>query len=422
MADRPLRLVVLGPHVEPDTAPTGRVLTRIVAELAARGHELHVVAALPWYRRHAIEPGWSGRLIRREPTPWGSIRRVHPFPGDDRGNLVRRAAGFAGFSILAAWAGLGAGGRFRRVDAVIAMSPPLTLGLTGRLIAWSHRAPLVFNIQDVFPDAAVETGAITNRGVIAAASWLERTSYRAADAVTVLSNDLRANVIGKLPPRRAATVHTIPNFVDTTRIVPGDRMTAYRRELEIGPEPVVLYAGNIGYSQSVGLLLDAARRLPSVTFLVNGEGVGREALIRAADGLTNVRFAGYVPEGRLPELLATGDIHTVPLKRGLAAVSVPSKTYSILAAGRPVVAAIDPGTEIPALLAASGGGLAVAPDDPEAFTAAVRRLIDDPAEAAAMGARGRAWVVAAASPAAVAESYEALVRALRSTDRSGSDR
>ena len=74
------------------------------------------------------------------------------------------------------------------------------------------------------------------------------------------------------------------------------------------------------------------------------------------------------------------------------------------------------------MLAASGGGLAVAPDDPEAFTAAVRRLIDDPAEAAAMGARGRAWVVAAASPAAVAESYEALVRGLRSTGRSGSDR
>ena len=103
-----------------------------------------------------------------------------------------------------AWAGLAAGGRFRRADAVIAMSPPLTLGLTGRLVAWAHRAPLVFNIQDVFPDAAVETGAITNRRVIAVASWLERLSYRVADAVTVLSDDLRANVVAKLPaaPRR----------------------------------------------------------------------------------------------------------------------------------------------------------------------------------------------------------------------------
>ncbi len=204
MADgRPLRIVVLGPHVEPDTAPTGRVLSRIVTELAARGHELHVVAALPWYRRHAIEPGWSGRLVRREPRPWGTIRRVHPFPGDDKGNLVRRAAGFAGFSVLAAWAGVAAGGRFRRVDAVISMSPPLTLGLTGRLVAWTHRAPLVFNIQDVFPDAAVETGAITDRRIIAVATWLERLSYRLSDAVTVLSDDLRANVTAKVGAPRA---------------------------------------------------------------------------------------------------------------------------------------------------------------------------------------------------------------------------
>jgi putative colanic acid biosynthesis glycosyltransferase WcaI len=409
---RSLRIVVLGPHVEPDTAPTGRVLTRIVAELAERGHELHVVSALPWYRRHAIEPGWSGRLVRHEPRPWGSIRRVHPFPGEDRANLARRAAGFAGFSLLAAWSGVAAGGPFRRVDAVISMSPPLTLGLTGRIVAWTHGAPLVFNIQDVFPDAAVQTGAITDRRIIAVASWLERSSYRLADAVTVLSDDLRANVVGKVPDRRAATVHTIPNFVDTTRIVPGDRMTPYRRELGIGAEPVVLYAGNIGYSQSVGLLLEAARELPRVTFLVNGEGVGRDALVVAADGLENVRFAGYVPDDRLGELLATGDVHTVPLRRGLARVSVPSKTYSILAAGRPVVAAIDTDTEIPRLLAASGGGVAVPPDDPAAFTAAVRALVDDPAAAAEMGRRGRDWVVAGASPAAVAAAYESLVRSL----------
>ena len=82
------------------------------------------------------------------------------------------------------------------------MSPPLTLGITGRLVAWSHRAPLVFNIQDIFPDAAVETGAITNRRIIAAASWLERLSYRRADAVTVLSDDLARNVVAQAPAAR----------------------------------------------------------------------------------------------------------------------------------------------------------------------------------------------------------------------------
>ena len=109
--------------------------------------------------------------------------------------------------------------------------------------------------------------------------------------------------------------------------------------------------------------------------------------------------AATCPKARLVELLATGDIHVVPLQAGLARVSVPSKTYSILAAGRPVVAAIDAGTEVPRLLAESGGGVAVPPDDPDAFVAALAALVDDPAGAAAMGRRGRAWVLAAASPA-----------------------
>jgi colanic acid biosynthesis glycosyl transferase WcaI len=388
-------------------------MTRIVDELVARGHHVHVVSALPWYRAHEIEPGWHARLARRERTAWGTITRVNPFPGGDKRNLVRRAVGFAGFSLLAGLAGFGAGGWFRRADAVIAMSPPLTIGLTGRLVAWAHRGPLVFNIQDVFPDAAVETGAITNRRVIAAASWWERVSYRAADAVTVLSDDLAGNVRSKLPASRATTVHVIPNFVDTERIRPGDRLTPYRRELGIGEEPVVLYAGNVGFSQSLDLVLAAASELPAVTFLINGEGSMRSELGQRAAGLPNVRFGNYVPDDRLVELLATGDVHVVPLRRGLAKVSVPSKTYSILAAGRPVVAAIDPGTEVPRMLEASGGGVSVEPDDPVAFTDAIRRLVDDLDSARAMGQRARRWVESAASPAAVAESYETLVRGLR---------
>ncbi|MFV0306992.1 MAG: glycosyltransferase [Desertimonas sp.] len=411
-APAPLRLVVIGPHFAPDTAPTGRVLTRIVDELTGRGHHVDVVTALPWYRTHAIESGWDRSWWQHQTTAWGSIRRVHPFPGSDRTNLARRGAGFVGFSALALTAGLAAGGLGRRVDAVLAMSPPLTMGLTGRLVAWSHRAPLVFNIQDVFPDAAVRTGAITDRRVIAVASWLERVSYRLADAVTVLSEDLRANVVAKLPPERAATVHTIPNFVDTDVVAPADRATAYRVELGLGEGPVVLYAGNIGFSQSLELVVEAARRRPAVTFLINGDGSARAGLERSARGLENLRFAGFVDDERLPELLATGDIHVVPLRRGLGAVSVPSKTYSILAAGRPVVAAIDPGTEVPRILEACGAGLAVAPDDVDALVAALDELLDDPRRAAEMGGRGRAWVLAAASPAAVGDAYETLFREL----------
>lgn len=412
MSATPLTVVVVCPHFAPDTAPTGTVITRIVAELTDLGHTVHVVTALPWYRAHAIEPDWQGRLLRTESTGWGTIIRVHPFPGADKRNLLRRAIGFAGFSVLAGVAGVRAGGWFRRVDVVLAMSPPLTLGLTGWVVGLTHRAPLVFNIQDVFPDAAVRTGALTNRRLIRVAEWLERVSYRRSAAVTVLSEDLADNVAGKLGPPGAARVHVIPNFVDTRAISPGDRMTGYRAELGIGAEPVVLYAGNVGFSQSLDLVLAAARELPGVTFVVNGDGAARAELERDAAGLANVRFAGYQPVERLAEVLATGDVHVVPLRAGLGNVSVPSKTYSSLAAARPVLAAIDPGTEIPRLLAAAGAGVAVPPDDPGAFVAALRALLDDPARRAELGAAGREWVVREASPEAVGRAYAALLAAV----------
>ncbi len=408
-------VVVLCPHFAPDNAPTGTVMTRIVEELVELGHRVHVVTSLPWYRTHAIEDEWTGSWVRRETTSWGSITRVNPFPGDDKTNLLRRAVGFVGYSALAGVQGLRTGGWLRRADAVIAMSPPLTLGLTGRIVATIRRAPLVFNIQDVFPDAAIETGAISNRKIIAVARWLERVSYRCSDAVTVLSSDLASNVRAKLPERLAGRVHEIPNFVDTAAIAPMDRLTPYRAELELGDGPVVLYAGNVGFSQSLELVLGAAEALPDVQFLINGDGAARASLEAAARDLSNVTFRGYIAEDRLAELLATGDIHVVPLKAGLGRVSVPSKTYSIMAAGRPVLAAVDPGTAVPRILDESGGGIAVAPDDPEAFIEALRELLDDPAGATARGERGRAWATENASPAAVGEAYSDLL--IRLTER-----
>ena len=135
-----------------------------------------------------------------------------------------------------------------------------------------------------FLTRAIDTGAITNRWVISAAQLLERVSYRSAAAVTVLSDDLGDNVIAKLPASRATTVHVIPNFVDTDVIRPGDRLTPYRAELGIGDEPVVLYAGNVGFSQSLDLLIAAARQLPAVTFLINGDGAARASLEAEARG------------------------------------------------------------------------------------------------------------------------------------------
>jgi len=381
-----------------------------VHELAALGHELHVVTALPWYREHAIETGWGGRLWRVEKTAWGSITRVHPFPGKTKRNLLRRALGFVLFSAVVGLRSLVAGGLPRRVDGVLAMSPPLTLGLTGWFTKLFRGGMLVFNIQDIFPDAAAQTGAITNKQILRAARWLERASYERSDAVVLLSEDLKQNVAAKLSTKFHNRLHVIPNFVDTSAIVPGDRMTSYRRELGIDDRVIVMYAGNVGFSQSLELVLAAARSMPHIAFVINGDGAARKSLqdeVNATD-IDNVYFADYQPIERLSEVLASGDIHVVPLKTGLASVSVPSKMYSILSAGRPVVAAIDAGTEIPRTLAESGAGMAVAPDNEAEFISALQILISDGAKRVAMGALGRTWVEHHASAGAVAKRYEAI--------------
>lgn len=408
-----MRLLVLCPHYQPDVAPTGEVMTSIARGLIDRGHRLHLVTSLPWYQHHRVEPDWSDVIVHHDDHEWGRITRVHPFPTDKR-NIPARGAAFVGFTGLV---GLQAMLTRHRPDAVLAMSPPLTLGPAGIAVARARRAPMVFNIQDVFPDVAVELGLLKNKRMIAAASWLERASYRAADAVTVLSDDLRDNVVAKLggTPGRgesvADKVRVIPNFVDTARIRPAERENAYRVEHDLVGRTVVMYAGNVGFSQSLDLVVAAASTFaddPSVVFVINGAGSALEDVRSRAAGLPNVRFVGMQPAERLPELLAAADVHLVPLRRGLARSSVPSKTYSILAAGRPIVASVDVGTEVARTVEAAGAGIAVPPDDPEAFTKAVRQLVENPDQARSMGEAGRRWVEGWASPAAIAEAYEAL--------------
>jgi colanic acid biosynthesis glycosyl transferase WcaI len=408
-----MKLVVVAPHFEPDVAPTGEVITHIVHELGRRGHSIDVVTALPWYRTHSIEPGYEGRLWRYEDRPWGRITRIHPFPTGDKRNVVRRAAAFSAFSAVAA----ALGARGGRCDGVLALSPPLTLGVTGRFIATARKAPLVLTIHDVFPDVAVELGVLDNRAVIAAARALERWCYANANAVTVLSEDMRENVVTRA--RNPEVVRVIPNFVDTDWIVPGERENAYRREFGLEDKTVVMYAGNIGFSQSLDLVIEAAGALlyeEDLVFVINGAGSARAQLEELARDLPNVRFVDMQPVERLPEVLAASDIQLVPLKAGLSRSSVPSKMYKILAAGRPLLASVDEGSEIPRVLERSGSGIAVPPDDAEAFTKALQGLIAAPQTARRMGEAGRAWVERWASPEAVARAYEELFEELAAVD------
>ena len=289
------------------------------------------------------------------------------------------------------------------------MSPPLTLGLAGWAAAKRHKSPLILNIQDIHPDAAIATGTLTDARVIQLLRRIEHTSYAKADAVTVLSDDLRKKLIGRIDEE--SKLRVIPNFVDTEQIYPGDRNNSYRHELGVTDETIVMYAGNVGFSQPLELVLEAARYLADrddIIFVINGNGSRRAYFEKEAEELPNVTFMDYQPRQRLNEVLAAGDIHIIPLQKGLSSISVPSKFYSILAAGRPVLASVDPGTEIDLLVTRSGAGRSTPAGDTQEFIAALTALIDDPHGRVAAGLEARRFAEEWLSAEAVAESYNEL--------------
>ncbi len=396
-----MRIQALCPHFEPDSAPTGEFMSAIVNNLGEMGHELHVITAPPWYRHHAVEEGWTGKLTQTEQRAWGEITRVYPFP-TDKTNIAARAAAFAGFSAI----GLGSAVTDRfSPDVVFAMSPPLSLGVSGWMAAKRRGVPFVFNIQDVFPDVAIETGTISNPKVIEVAKKLEKFVYDKADVVTVLSEEMQRNVEGKSDSETAI----IPNFVDTSIFLPQPKENSYRDEFGLNGKRVVMYSGNVGFSQSIELLADAAREMADVTdlvFVVNGGGSAIGEVRRRAEGLDNFRIIPYQPVERVPEVLAAADVHVIPLRQGLAWSSVPSKLYKILAVERPVIASVDEGTEVGRVVVEAGAGHSVPPDDSAPLVASLRSILSSEDEMAAMGARGREWVEKWTTPRKAAESYE----------------
>ena len=311
-----------------------------------------------------------------------------------------------GFSALAGLASLRGG----RVDAVIAMSPPLTMGLTGWGTHLVRRGPLIFNIQDVFPDAAVETGAISNKAIIAVARWLERISYHRAAAVTVLSGDLRDNVAAKVRPSKRDDIRVIPNFVDTDFIRPQDRMTAtaprarhrvadrraVRRQRRL---LAVVGDGHRGREgNAVADVRDQRRRRGAPGIAAPRGRFDQCSLLRlsadrsAARGVGDRRHPPRPAEARASDGSACRRRRTPssPPADPCSRRSTPEPRFRGSLPSRAVACRCHPTTLL-------------------AFQGALQRLSDDPSARRAMAAAGRRWVEQAASPAAVAQAYVDLI-------------
>jgi colanic acid biosynthesis glycosyl transferase WcaI len=403
-----MRILLLSTYFKPDIASTGVLMTQLAEELVRLGHHLTVVASMPHYDGNRIWSEYRGKLYVRESFNGLDVRRVYLYVPQHKGNLLGRLLNYVTFNSLSVVVGALAG----QYDVVLTPSPPLTNGLAAFLLSRLRRVPYVYNVQDIYPDVAIRLGVLTNPRVITFFKAMERFVYSKAAAVSVISDGFRRNLLAKgVPPEK---VHTVPNFMDPNFVRPLPRHNRFSREQGLDDRYVVLFAGNVGLSQGLEFVLEAARLLsdkPDILFLIVGNGAAKAGLVKQAEEieLTNVRFLPFQPHEVVPELYAASDLCLVPLRRGITQDSVPCKVYTIMAAGKPLVAAVDEGSDTWQFVQEAGCGLLVPPEDPEVLARAILDLYRDRAFGEAMGLRGRERVEQEFTPQAAARKYAELL-------------
>jgi glycosyltransferase involved in cell wall biosynthesis len=394
-----VRVLFVSHYFHPEVgAPQTRIL-EAAQRLSARGHDVRVLTGFPNYPDGVIPEAYRARLLMRERLGDLRVIRSAVYPAPNRG-FARRLVNHASFALTSVLAAPLA----PAPDVVIAETPPLFTAASAVAIARGRRAPLILNVADLWPDSAVQLGALSNPRAIALAQRLERFAYRHSAAITVPTAGIHRTLVDRgWPPDRV--IH-FPNAVDVERFA----------ALEPPADPLrrVIYCGTVGLAQGVGTLIDAATELgrggTDLEFLVVGDGAQRAELAdRARErGLDNVRFLGRVNRDRVPELLGGADIAVLSLRDlPLFEDALPSKLLEYMAAGRPVVASA--AGEVARLLQRSQGGVSSPPGDAAALAQSIREVADDPARARKLGASGQRYVSAHYSRDAFVDRLEQIM-------------
>jgi len=320
----------------------------------------------------------EGRITIIRPFTYKALHR----------SFVHRILSFLSFMISSFIAGL----RVRHVDLVWGTSPPIFQGITAWSLSFLKRAPFLFEVRDLWPAFAIQVGVLKNPFLIGASEWLERFLYRHADKVIVNS----PGFVEHVQHLGARHVELVPNGVDIEMFDLGESGETFRQTYGLEDKYISLYAGAHGMSNDLGVLLEAAEILiqhSKIVIVLLGDGKEKPHLLRKAKelALSNVRFLSPIPKSQMPVALAAADSCIAILKPiSLYATVYPNKVFDYMAAGRPVILAID--GVIREVIESAGAGIFVAPGNPEAIAKSILHMANIGAKSQEMGINGRKYV------------------------------
>lgn len=401
----------------PDGVSTAQILSELTQDLQAAGHDITVLTTTPHYNRdpeaEALQPLRSRLGGLYAVSEHRGMRVIHTWMPRKRRSTGGRMRDYLLFHSLSLLLGICLVGRY---DVVLAPSPPLSIGIIAWLLAVLKGGKFIYNIQELYPAVAVQMGLTTPESTMyKIMAWMERFVYKRADALTVICDDFRRHVLHLGFPERK--IHVIPNFVDIDFIRPLPKVNPLSLQHGLTDKFVVQYAGNIGMTQSFDTLIETAQRLidePGIHFLIVGDGARRDYVAEqiAQRQLTNVTLLPYQPRSQVPYIYASADLSLVPLMRGTAKTTIPSKIFTIMASGRPVLVAVDEDSDLVALVRAAVCGVTVPPDDATALETAIRRAYAERELYRLYGENGRRYVENHYSRQVVSRQYHDLFQAL----------
>ncbi|MFN2607545.1 MAG: glycosyltransferase family 4 protein [Acidimicrobiales bacterium] len=409
-----MRVLVVTHYFPPETGAPQARLSELAALWAAAGDDVAVLTGMPNHPTGVVPAEYRGRSVVDERVDGYRVVRTWLYATPNQG-VARKTLSHLSFALTGPLLG---GRRVGPADVVMVSSPTFFSIFAAWYLARRTRARLVVEVRDLWPAIFVELGVLENRVLIGALERAELAAYRAADAVVVVTEGFRDNLVSRQVP--AAKVHVVPNGVDLARFAAdaadgaakAAEAAGWRDRLGAAPgDTLVLYVGAHGISHGLTAVAETAAKLAGepVRFGFVGEGAAKGDLERrvAELGLENVVMLPGIPRDAVPGLLAAADICLVPLRRvPLFDTFIPSKLFEYLAAGRAVIGSVR--GEAAAILRGAGA-VVVEPEDSAALADAVRALAGDPERRAEMGRQGRDFVAAHYDRRALADRYRAIL-------------
>jgi colanic acid biosynthesis glycosyl transferase WcaI len=385
-----MRILIYSYNYYPEPIGIAPLMTELAEGMVKRGHEVRVLTAMPWYPEGEIHPKYKGKFFTTENIRGVTVQRCYIWTSKKR-NLFSRIGfefSFVFFSLIQALKGW-------RPDVILLTVPGLPVCIPAALLGNLYDSPVVLNLQDILPDAAVHVGLINNEKLIKILKNLEKFAYRAATKISVIADGFTKNIAAK--GVALEKIVEIPNWVDINFIKPMPKENNYfRRENNLEDKFVILYSGNIALTQGLETVIEAAalvKHIPDIAVVIVGEQKALARLQEYCDrcGATNVRLLPFQPREKLPEMLAAADVGLVVQKKNVLDFNMPSKIQVLLASGRAIIASVPATGTAAGAINKSGGGVVTPPEDPRALAAAIEDLYKYREKTTALGNKGRAY-------------------------------